>query len=166
MHAARRSQAGELPPCLAFADSLGSAVVCHINHSGNTSSTSNTHRALKGTALDADAGAQAFDAAFDGLFEGETSCRRLLDPAMRRVEESGAREQSKRRSLWGWGFSGGGDDDDDAYPDGLAASLGFISTHSDAQSKGAPRKEEGVADGVSPQVMPGGLVSHSFGTVK
>ena len=138
MHAARRSQAGELPPCLAFADSLGSAVVCHINHSGNTSSTSNTHRVLKGTALDTDAGAQAFDVAFDALFEG--SCRRLLDPAMRRVEESGARELSRRRSLWGWGFSGG-IDDDDAYPDGLAASLGFISTHTEAQSKDALRRE-------------------------
>ena len=95
MQAARRSLELELEPCLAFADTLGSAVVCHVNHSANTSATMQTHAVLSGSALanlergDAD----AFFESFDRLFE--SPCHHLLEPAMRYLAESGARDRCR-----------------------------------------------------------------------
>ena len=94
--AARLSLQHTLEPCLAFADSLGSAVVCHINHSANTSATMQTHIVLKACALAdperGDAGA-AFPEAFDQLFD--SPCHHLLEPTMRYLVESGARERCR-----------------------------------------------------------------------
>ena len=97
MQAARRSLEHELEPCLAFADTLGSAVVCHINHSANTSATMQTHAVLSGSALgDSERGAaaaEAFFESFDRLFD--SPCHHLLEPTMRYLVESGARERCR-----------------------------------------------------------------------
>ena len=88
-----------LKRCLAFADSLGSAVVCHINHRANTSSTGHLHTALRSTAFDADDDGAAFDATFNRLFE--TPCRQLLAPVLRHIDESRERTRPKfSTSAW------------------------------------------------------------------
>ena len=69
----------------------------NINHSANTSATMQTHAVLSGSALgDSERGAaaaEAFFESFDRLFD--SPCHHLLEPTMRYLVESGARERCR-----------------------------------------------------------------------
>lgn len=73
--------------CLAFADAVGSAVVCHITHRANTSQVLNLTHVLEGPhALHCDSTRgspeeYSFRRRFDAIFGG-APCRALVEPAI------------------------------------------------------------------------------------